>query len=180
MRLDIIDRGFVGHLGDVLAIGAHLRGERSGEYEDLLVELEVEDRLVGDIESRGILGERMRIRSDVQHHQRAKATALRSPTRTKGILSPAGRRTGDGTAKSDEVDTTVRKICQCCAIPDFVGGVILAIQDDDFVLLVRGGENIARTSRLGDDGTRRMQFVGHRFDRGRVIGDNRHLDRCGV
>ena len=179
LRLDVVDRGFVGDLGDVLAIGAHLRGERSGEHEDLLVELEVKDRLVGDIESRGILGERMGVCPDVQHHQSAEATALRRPTRTKGILSPAGRRTGDGTAHRDEVDTTVRKISQRCPIPDFIRGVILTIQDDDFVLLVRGGENIARTGSLGDDRTRRMQFVGQRFDRGRVIGDDRHLDRCG-
>ena len=107
LRLDIVDRGLVGDFGDVLTVGADLRRERGGKHVDLLVELEVEDRLVGDVESGGVLGQRMGVRPDVEHHQGAEAAALRRPTRAEGITRPRSGRTRDRATEGDETDATM-------------------------------------------------------------------------
>ena len=180
LRLDVVDGGLVGDFGDVLTVGADLRRERGSEHVDLLVELEVEDRLVGHVEGRGVLGQRMGVRADVEHHQGPEAAALRRPTRAERITRPGSGRPRDRTTKRDETDASVREIGQGRAIDDFVGSIVLTIKDDDLVLVVLGSEDVPRTVRFGHHGAGGGELGDERFDGEVVVGDDGDLERRGA
>ena len=179
LRLDIIDGGLVRDFGDVLTIGADLGSEGRSEDVDLLVEFEIEDSVVGDVEGGGILGERMGVGADVEHHQGAEAAALRGPAGAEGVASPGGGRTGDGATEGDEGDAAVGKVGERGAVDDFVGGVVLAIEDDDLVLVVLRRKQVARTIRLGHLGADGLELGDQVLDGGMVVGNDGHLDRSG-
>ena len=180
LRLDVVDGGLVGDFGDLLPIGADLRSEGRSEHLDLLVEIEFEDRLVGDVEGGGILGERMGVGTDIQHHQRPEATTVGGPARAESLLAPGRGRTGDGAAERDETDASVREVGESGAIDDLVRRVVLAIKDDDFVLVVGRREDLPRPIGFGHERAGHLEFGDERLDRFMVVGDDGDLDRGGA
>ena len=122
----------------------------------------------------------MGVGPDVKHHQCAEAAALRRPTRAEGVARPGGGRTGDGAAQGDETDASVREVGQGCAIDDFVRSIVLTIKDDDLVLVVLSRKDVTRTVRFGHHGAGGGELGDERFDGGRVVGDDGHLERGGA
>ena len=144
------------------------------------MKVEVEDGLVGDVESGRVLRERMRVGPDVEHHQGAEATALGRPTRAEGLLAPAGGRAGDGAAQGDEADATVRQVGEGGTLLHLVRGVIFAIEDDDLVLIVLRVDDLAGAVGLRHDGAGPLELFDQGFDGDMVVGDDRDLDRGGA
>ena len=180
LGLDVIDRGFISDLCGAPTSVGHLRSEGGSEHLDLLVQIEFEDGLIGDVEGGSILGKRMRVGAYVQHHQGAEASAFGRPSGAEHLLAPGGRRPGDRAAQGDETDATVGKVGKGRAVDDLVGGVILSIEYDDLIFVVSGDEDIPRTSRFVHDRAGGMEFVGERPDGRGIVGDDRDFDRRGA
>ena len=180
LRLDVEDGSLVGDLGDLLARAGDLGSERGSHHVDLLVEIEFEDGVVSDVKSGSVLGERVRIRAEIEHHQRAEAAAVRRPTGAEGVLAPGSGRAGDGAADGHEADSAMREVGERGAIDDLIRHVVLAVQQDDFVLLVGLGDEVTRLGGLGDDRAGRSEFRRKRLERGGIVRDEGHLDRGGA
>ena len=122
----------------------------------------------------------MRIRAEIEHHQRAKATAVRRPTGAESILTPGSGWAGDGAADGHEADSAMREVGERGAIDDLIRHVVLTIQQDDFVLLVSLGDEVTWLGRLGDDRAGRSEFRRKSLERGGIFRDEGHLDRSGA
>ena len=69
---------------------------------DFFTEIEIEDRLVGDVERGGAHGERMGIRPHIQHHQGAEVAAILGPACAKRIACPRSGGTGNRPTQGDK------------------------------------------------------------------------------
>ena len=134
LRLDVVDGGATG-LGLAAGVG-DLGGEGGGEDVVLLVQGEVEDRVILDVERRHALDERVRVGADIEHGRRAELLALGRPTAAEVVAAPVGRATGDRAVHDDETVTGLGEVGQGLLGGGVIGGELGLVKERD----VRRGE----------------------------------------
>ena len=129
LRLDVVDGGATG-LGLAAGVG-DLGGEGGGEDVVLLVQGEIEDRVILDVEGRHALDERVRVGADVEHGRRAELLALGRPTAAEVVAAPVGGATGDRAVHDDETVTGLGEVGQGLLGGGVIGGELGLVKEGD-------------------------------------------------